>query len=72
MHLGTFSLFTIGGSLTWNLLLIGLGSLLGTQYELIDQYSWVLDVAVVVVLAALLIALVVRRIRRVRRGKSLV
>ncbi len=72
MHLGTFSLFTIGGSLAWNLLLIGLGSLLGTQYELIDQYSWVLDVAVIAVVVALVIALVVRRIRRARRGKSLV
>ncbi|MET0590398.1 MAG: DedA family protein [Naasia sp.] len=69
MHLGTFTLFTVGGSLAWNLLLIGLGSLLGTQYELIDEYSWVLDVAVIVVLVGLVVGLVIRRIRRRRSGR---
>ncbi len=35
----TFSVFTIAGSLVWNCLLVGLGYFLGTQYQLVDQYS---------------------------------
>jgi membrane protein DedA with SNARE-associated domain len=69
MHLLTFSVFTLAGSALWNGLLIGLGSLLGTQYELVDRYSWVLDLVVYVAVAALIIALIVRRIRRIRRGR---
>ena len=37
MNLLTFSIFTIAGSALWNILLIGLGAALGTQYALIDQ-----------------------------------
>jgi membrane protein DedA with SNARE-associated domain len=62
----SFSLFTIAGSAIWNGLLIGLGALLGTQYELIDKYSSVLDIAVYVAVGALLLWLVIRRIRRER------
>jgi membrane protein DedA with SNARE-associated domain len=70
MPLGTFSVYTIAGSLIWNALLVGLGALLGTQYELIDTYSSVLDIVIYVAIAAGIAALVVRRLRRGRRARS--
>jgi membrane protein DedA with SNARE-associated domain len=59
-----FLLYTALGSGLWNALLIGGGMLLGTQYELVERYTGVLDWALVgaVVLAGT--ALVVRRVRR--------
>jgi membrane protein DedA with SNARE-associated domain len=68
MPLLTFSAFTIAGSLLWNSLLVFGGYLLGSQYELVDEYSHVLDYAVIAVLAAIVVWLVVRRIRKVRRS----
>lgn len=64
MNLLQFSLFTIAGSGLWNSLLIGLGAALGTQYELIEQYSHWLDYAVYAGIAGVVIWLVVRRLRR--------
>ncbi|MDF2444020.1 MAG: hypothetical protein JWR01_2223 [Subtercola sp.] len=70
MPLVTFSVFTLAGSLLWNGLLIGLGAALGTQYELIDQYSEVLNYAVYAALAGVVVWLVVRRMLRGRRGRA--
>lgn len=70
MNVWLFSALTIVGSGIWNGLLIGLGAALGTQYELVDRYSGVLDAAIYAVAAALLAALVVRRIRRARRVRE--
>jgi membrane protein DedA with SNARE-associated domain len=64
MNLLTFSAFTIAGSGVWNILLIGLGSALGSQYELIDRYSSYVNYALYAVIAALILWLVVRRLRR--------
>lgn len=64
MNLLTFSVFTIAGSGLWNTLLIGLGALLGTQYQLIDRYSQYLDYAVYAALAVVVLLLVRRRFRR--------
>jgi membrane protein DedA with SNARE-associated domain len=66
MHLGTFSIFTIAGSAIWNGLLIGLGWMLGSRYELVDRYSSVLDWVAVAVAVAVVAWLVVRRVRRDR------
>lgn len=68
MPLRTFALFTIAGSLLWNVLLIGLGYFLGTQYHLVDQYAQYFDVVLYAALAALVGWLVRRRIRRRRAG----
>ncbi|WP_026543840.1 DedA family protein [Arthrobacter sp. 35/47] len=68
MPLRTFALFTIAGSLLWNVLLIGLGYFLGTQYHLVDQYAQYFDVVLYVALAALVGWLLRRRIRRRRAG----
>jgi membrane protein DedA with SNARE-associated domain len=70
MHLGTFSAFTIAGSVIWNGLLISLGALLGTQYRLIDQYSRFLNYAVYAALAFAVGSLVVRGLRRRRNSRS--
>ncbi|CAA9371683.1 MAG: hypothetical protein AVDCRST_MAG75-131 [uncultured Propionibacteriaceae bacterium] len=68
MRLLTFSLFTIAGSGLWNTLLLTLGAVLGTQYELIQQYSRYLNYAVWAAVVAFLVWLVVRRIRVNRAG----
>jgi membrane protein DedA with SNARE-associated domain len=66
MPVWSFSLLTIAGSAIWNGILIWAGVALGTQYELVDRYSTVLDVAVIGVLAGAIAWLVVRRVRRGR------
>ncbi|MET0304306.1 MAG: DedA family protein [Microbacteriaceae bacterium] len=68
MPIWQFSIFTALGSALWNGLLIGLGAALGSQYELIDQYSHVLDYIVIAVIIGIVVWLVVRRIRRRRRA----
>ncbi len=66
MPLARFSVFTIAGSALWNGLLIGLGWVLGSRYELVDRYSSVLDWVVALVVAGLVGWLIVRRVRRGR------
>lgn len=68
MNLLTFSVFTIIGAGLWNAVLIGLGSLLGKQYHLIDQYSRFLNYAVYAALAVFLGWLVIRNVRRRRQS----
>lgn len=64
MPIGTFSIFTVAGSLVWSTLLVGLGMLLGTEYELIDQYSSYLDIAIIAAFVGFIAYLGIRRIRR--------
>jgi membrane protein DedA with SNARE-associated domain len=70
MPLGAFSLFTIAGTAIWNGLLIGLGAALGSQYELIDKYSSILDAVIIGVVVVLVLLLIVRRIKRGRAAKT--
>lgn len=70
MNLGIFSAFTLAGSALWNTLLILAGSALGTQYELVDRYSSILNYAVYVAIAAVFAWLVIRRVRRNRRDRA--
>lgn len=70
MNLVGFSLLTIAGSALWNSLLIGLGAALGTQYELVDQYSNYLNFAVYLAIAIGVVYLVVRAVRRRRAAGS--
>lgn len=69
MPLARFSIFTVVGSAVWNGLLIGLGSLLGRQYELVDRYSGLLNWLVYAALAGLVLWLVIRRVRRHRPAR---
>jgi membrane protein DedA with SNARE-associated domain len=68
MPLLQFSLLTILGSGIWNGLLVGIGALLGTQYELVSQYVDLLNYVIYAVFALLIVFLVIRRIRRRRSG----
>ncbi|MCU1416173.1 MAG: associated Golgi protein [Schumannella sp.] len=70
MSLLLFSALTIAGSAIWNTLLIGLGAALGTQYELVDRYSSVLNDVVYAAIAGCAIWLVVRWMRRRRRAET--
>ena len=63
MPLVRFSVFTIAGSALWNGVLIGLGWLLGSRYDLVDEYSGWLNWIVVSAVVALVAWLVVRRVR---------
>ncbi|MEG9250040.1 DedA family protein [Arthrobacter sp. Soc17.1.1.1] len=68
MNLLTFSIFTVAGSAVWNALLIGLGALLGSQYQLIDQYSQYLNYAVYAAILLTIASLIKRRIKRRHNG----
>lgn len=69
MSLWLFSLLTIVGSALWNAVLIGLGVLLGTQYELVDRYSNLANYLVYTAIVVFVAWLVVRRIRQRRAGR---
>ena len=64
MNLWVFSAFTLAGTVIWNSLLIGFGAALGTQYELVDQYSQYLNYAVYAAIGVVVVLLVIRRVRR--------
>jgi hypothetical protein len=70
MPLARFSVFTIAGSALWNAVLIGLGWLLGSRYDLVDQYSGWLNWIVVAAVVGLVAWLVVRRVRHGSRTGS--
>ena len=70
MPLVTFSLFTLAGTAVWNALLIGLGAALGSQYELIDRYSSILDAIIIGLVVLGIVLLVIRRIKRRRAERS--
>ena len=64
MPLATFSLYTLAGTGLWNGALIGLGYALGTQYQVIEQYSRFLNYAVYAALGLAVLWLAIRRVRR--------
>lgn len=71
MNFAIFSTFTIAGSGIWNALLVGLGAALGTQYDLVNQYSKYLNYAVYLAIAVGIALLIIRRARRRTRADSL-
>ncbi|MFZ7086655.1 DedA family protein [Curtobacterium sp. RRHDQ10] len=66
MPLVGFSVCTILGSGLWNTVLILVGAALGTQYELIEQWSGWIDRIVYAAIATVVVVFVVRRLRRDR------
>jgi membrane protein DedA with SNARE-associated domain len=62
----TFSIFTVAGTAVWNALLIGLGAALGSQYEIIDRYSSILDALIIGLVVVGIALLVIRRVKRRR------
>jgi membrane protein DedA with SNARE-associated domain len=65
-----FLLYTGAGTLLWNGPPIGLGMLLGTQYQLVDRYSTYLNIALYAAIAIGLGSLIIRRIRRIRQSRQ--
>lgn len=65
-----FTWLTTVGSLAWNVLLVGAGYALGTQWRTVERYSEVLDYVVYAAIAAAVAGLVVRRVRKRRRGAA--
>lgn len=62
-----FGLLTALGSLVWNTVFVYGGYALGTRWYLVEQYSGVFQVVVLVALAALVVLMLVKRYRRHRR-----
>ncbi len=67
MHRGQFLLYTLAGSTIWNVLLIGLGFGLGSQWQLVEGYTQYLNY---VVYAAIIIGLAWLITRSVRRSRA--
>lgn len=63
MSLPHFVAYTVIGSTAWNVLLIGLGWILGDRWEVIRQWAQVLEWLVLATLAGLVIGFVWRRLR---------
>ena len=69
MPLGTFTVFTLIGSLTWNSVLVTTGYLLADQWDKILDYTEPFQGVVVVILGVLVIAMVVRKVVLTRRER---
>jgi membrane protein DedA with SNARE-associated domain len=70
MHLGLFTLLTLGGSLIWNSLFIGAGFLLGENWHVVEQYAGIFQWIVIVVVVLAVAWWVAKRWRTVRQGDS--
>ena len=70
MPLGTFTLFTLVGSLVWNTLLITAGYALADQWERILDYTEPFQTIVVVFICALVVALVIRKVLIAKRERA--
>lgn len=69
MPLGRFTLLTAAGSAIWNLLLIGSGWLLGTQYHLIEAHIDTANNIIYALIGASLAVFVMRRLHRHSKSK---
>ena len=67
MPLWRFILYTIIGSRVYNLVLIGLGYVLGSRWKTVEQYSNYLNYAIY---AAILVAVGLFALKRVRRRRA--
>jgi membrane protein DedA with SNARE-associated domain len=71
MPLGTFTIFTLIGSLVWNTVLITAGYLLGDQWEKILDVTEPYQTLVLVLIAVGIVVLIVRRVITLRRERSI-
>jgi membrane protein DedA with SNARE-associated domain len=70
MPLAPFALFTILGSLVWNLLLVGAGYLLGEQWERVEAPLDIFQRLVIAALIAAVVWFLWRRLLRSRLGSQ--
>lgn len=65
MPLMRFALLTLAGSAIWNGVFIGLGWVLGDNWDVVEAYMGPLSYLVVALLAVAVVVLIVRKVRRV-------
>lgn len=70
MSVVKFSLLTVAGSGLWNVLLIGLGLALGTQYALVEEYGHFIDYVFYAAILGVLAWAVLRRVRTRRAQRT--
>lgn len=70
MHRGQFAAYTLAGSTIWNLLLIGAGYGLGSQWQKIEGYTTYLNDVVYGAIVLVGLWLVVRSLRRTRARRA--
>jgi membrane protein DedA with SNARE-associated domain len=70
MPLGTFTLFTLIGSLIWNTILITTGYLLAEQWEKLLDYTEPFQTLVMIGIGVLVVALVVRKVVLTKRTRA--
>ncbi len=70
MPLGTFTLFTLIGSLVWNTILITAGYLLAEQWEKLLDYTEPFQTLVMILIGVVVVALVVRKVVVTRRTRA--
>lgn len=70
MSLVPFLFFTTIGTLLWNLLLVGVGALLGQAYYLVEEWVGLYQTLVLILLAAVAILAVVWWVRRMRASQE--
>ena len=63
MPLGQFALYTTGGSLVWNTVLIVAGYELGASWHLVERYAGVVSNVVLVAVIALVAWFIIHRLR---------
>jgi membrane protein DedA with SNARE-associated domain len=72
MPIGTFTLFTLLGSLVWNTVLVVAGFLLADQWERVLEVTEPFQTVVVVVIGLLVVAYVVVKVLAARRERAAV
>lgn len=70
MPLGTFTVFTLLGSLVWNTILIVAGYVLAEEWDKVLDFTEPFQYLVIAVLGGLVVALVVRKVVLVRRERA--
>ena len=65
-----FVLYSTAGTLVWNILLIGGGWLLGTQWDKVSGYAHWLDRALIAAIIGVVVWLAVRRYRKIRAART--
>lgn len=70
MPLSRFVIYTLLGSAIWNTLLVGLGWLLGNQWQFVGDYLPIAEYAVLAAILVVAVRFVWRRARRRRGGLS--
>lgn len=70
MPLGAFTLFTLIGSLVWNVVLVTSGYLLADQWEKVLKFTEPFQTLVVVLIGVLVVALVIRKVVLTKRARA--